>query len=447
MIPIPQNIADGSVNDRVRKAGIVRDLIGIPILEHGRTVRFHVGLGHEVKSKPVAQLREPWRVRIVARADGVDIVRLHHLQIPERIRLADRSSGIRVAVVAVYAAQENRCAVEQKPAVFDRDGADADALPDGFLRRPDRQLVQRGAFRAPKLRLLDPEVKDAAVPYRRPALPAALDTAFQRGLAALGGQRDPQVCLLPVGGQAGRDGPVHGMLPRTQQQPDVPENTACAEFILILKIRSVAPFEDEDGYPVFAGPGLIGDAELAGAVADLTVAREFAVDPEIEAGIDALKIQIPFVPAFRLREAEHGLISAAGIFTGDIRRLKRNRIADVDVLMAVISEALPTGRDVDLAEGSLLFLRKVLRNVGQTAEITEVPRPAAEQARTGASVRHLRQIPSTGRLCADMQGMGILMILSLKLQGKHPFCVPSSWVYLKAGNAAIGAKRSADRTH
>ena len=69
-----------------------------------------------------------------------------------------------------------------------------------------------------------------------------------------------------------------------------------------------------------------------------------AVHPQINAGIDALKIQI--VPAFRVSNPELGPVYTTGIIQRYIRRIVGERVTDVGILMVVITCLLYTSRCV-----------------------------------------------------------------------------------------------------
>ena len=77
---------------------------------------------------------------------------------------------------------------------------------------------------------------------------------------------------------------------RAKHQLNIPENSGKTQLILILQIGSVTPFQNQNRHTVAACFGFAGDFKFAGAVGNLAVADEFAVDPDIEAGIHAFKI-------------------------------------------------------------------------------------------------------------------------------------------------------------
>ena len=77
---------------------------------------------------------------------------------------------------------------------------------------------------------------------------------------------------------------------RAKHQLNIPENSGKTQLILILQIGSVTPFQNQNRHTVAACFGFAGDFKFAGTVGNLAVTNKFAVDPDIEAGIYALKI-------------------------------------------------------------------------------------------------------------------------------------------------------------
>ena len=81
----------------------------------------------------------------------------------------------------------------------------------------------------------------------------------------------PQVALLPA------------------QDVHIPEDAAHAELVLVLKIAAVAPFQDQHVHLVVSGLDIIGDIKFTCGMGNLAVAHKPAVQPQVEAGIHALK--------------------------------------------------------------------------------------------------------------------------------------------------------------
>ena len=128
---------------------------------------------------------------------------------------------------------------------------------------------------------------------------------------------------------------------RTLQQVYVPENTAGAELILIFQIASVTPLQHKNGQPVCSSLQCMGNIKLRGRMRNLTIADIPSVDPNVEAGIDTLKIQIDFGRVLIRNILKIPQVCAAGIFVRNIRRVCRERIVDVGVLMLIVPVILP----------------------------------------------------------------------------------------------------------
>ena len=69
------------------------------------------------------------------------------------------------------------------------------------------------------------------------------------------------------------------------------EDTRHSVFILILKIRAVAPFQHQHSYVVFTYADVVGYIYLTCIVTYLTVSCKASVDIQIKAGVNALKKQ------------------------------------------------------------------------------------------------------------------------------------------------------------
>ena len=138
------------------------------------------------------------------------------------------------------------------------------------------------------------------------------------------------------------------MLLGTRQNIHIPEDTREAEFILVLQITSVAPFEDEHGQKVFALLEKIRDIEFRSIVRYLAVADVGSVEPHVEAGVHSLKVQEGERRFGIAGPLEAVQIGPAGIILRDIGRIEGEGIAGVGVLVTVVTAHLP-------AEGHLLL--------------------------------------------------------------------------------------------
>ncbi len=138
---------------------------------------------------------------------------------------------------------------------------------------------------------------------------------------------------------------MYGIIPqvlfRTVENVDIPENTGHAELVLILKVAAIAPLEYQHGNFILAGLYIWRYIKFGGHMGCLAVPDKCAVDPEIEAGIHSLEIQMlgKAFPVFL--QGKLANIQAAGIIMGNIGRIVGKRIAYICILMAIVPLGLP----------------------------------------------------------------------------------------------------------
>ena len=191
---------------------------------------------------------------------------------------------------------------------------------------------------------------------------------------------------------------------RAKHQLNIPENSGKTQLILILQIGSVTPFQNQNRHTVATCFGFAGDFKFAGTVGNLAVTDKFAVDPDIEAGIYALKIQELTFAGFFFCQSKILYISAAGIFTGCIRRVIRDGIADIGVLLLSKALHLPAGGHfhVDKALFFEILFPEMLRYFFHTGIPGKFPVVPAQQDLALPSIL-FRHIPAAVVHCADMQ--------------------------------------------
>ena len=196
---------------------------------------------------------------------------------------------------------------------------------------------------------------------------------------------------------------------RAADEVHAAENAAHAQLILILEIRAVAPLEHEYRHGVLAFDKQVGHVEFARRVRNLAVARKLLVHPQVEAGIHALKIQVGaqlFVLGAHLKAAQ---VQAAGVLVRHKGRVKRNRVADVRVHVAVVAGVLPAGGHLDLVHVVLVKadvrLHAVGKNIEERVEIAERPRAVQRADARGFRLvaGRLGQVVAAGRAGADVQ--------------------------------------------
>jgi hypothetical protein len=89
---------------------------------------------------------------------------------------------------------------------------------------------------------------------------------------------------------------------------------------------------------------IVGHLKLTRRVGYLAVADKLPVDPDIIAGVDALKDEVFAHVGAVLLHDEIPDVCAGGIFERDIGRVVGEGVLHVGILMAIIAVALPDGR-------------------------------------------------------------------------------------------------------
>ena len=131
------------------------------------------------------------------------------------------------------------------------------------------------------------------------------------------------------------------MLLRAAQQVNITENTVHAEHVLVFHVTAVAPFQHQYGQVVAAVLQQCGHVKFTGGVCNLAITHKLAVQPDIKTGSNTLKVQVGARGNFVLLVVKIIKISTAGVFFGHIRRVRGEGIADVGVLVVVVSVVLP----------------------------------------------------------------------------------------------------------
>ena len=154
------------------------------------------------------------------------------------------------------------------------------------------------------------------------------DAGGNGGIVVTQADSNPCGAAVDVGG----DEIVLDALFRSVQQVDITENAVHAEHILIFHVTAIAPFQHEDRQMVGAVLQKLRYIELACGMGDLTVPDKLTVEPDIEAGGNALEVQKCTRGSGILLVGEVVEVSAAGVLFRNIRWISGERIADVGVL-------------------------------------------------------------------------------------------------------------------
>ena len=153
-ILVPLHHAPHAVHQGVAPARIVR---GVAAPADGfEAVALVVALVDDVQAVLVAQLQEPGVRRVVAGADGVEVVPLHQQHVLEQDVLGQGAAEVGVELVAVDPAEQDAPAVEGEHAVLDPHGTEADAQRHPLPGRGQLAVVQPGRLGRPGLHGLYP---------------------------------------------------------------------------------------------------------------------------------------------------------------------------------------------------------------------------------------------------------------------------------------------------
>ncbi len=298
-------------------------------------------------------------VGVVGAAHRVDVVLLHQCQVATHVVQVHHRAGLRVGVVAVDTPQGERPPVEMQDGVLHADLTHAHPVGDDLVRTGHDQGVKVWVLGAPQVGVED--VEHSPVAEAVPAHEGGEGSGGNyctRGVAQLqgGGHRlstearshlDGGCCLSS---QHGGGGVVEQDRAWAVQQVDVPDDAAGTELVLVLEVGPVAPLEHEHGQPVVPRTNKAGDVELAGGVRDLAVPHVAAVEPYVEAGIHPLEVQVGARRVVPDQIVEIPDVAGARVVLRDVGRVERNGVADVGVLMLVVTEVLPRTWYLDRGE-------------------------------------------------------------------------------------------------
>ena len=237
----------------------------------------------------------------------------------------------------VHAAELQLLSVEEQAAVPDLHPPQAHGQADRFIARGDPQRIQIRRFAAPQNRIGYAETQrspglffhKAAVRRVKAARYGKIRRDIRRygklGICEIFRHTGNAVDIPYMRGVAGED--IH-----------VPENARKPEEILIFHIAAGAVLHHQRLHGVFAVLQLFGDLEFTVGVAHLRIADPHAVEPEVEAGGNAVEIEkIP--PVLRFGQREGPAVKAAGNDIRQMRRIHREGVILIDIIRRVPSPA------------------------------------------------------------------------------------------------------------
>lgn len=220
----------------------------------------HVALVDDPQAVGVAQVEERGVGRIVAGADGVDVVALHEFDVGDGELAGHDPSGIRVELMAVDAPEDDTAAVDLELAVLDGDGAEADAYGDAFGVGVDLALVQPGFLGAPRR-----HVRDLGRPPGGQIGDAQLGDGDPDAAVGVETQRAARGEMVVIG----VDGEVPYPAGGAGEQGDVTEDAGQPPHVLVFQVAAGGPLVDAYGEQIAARSQQRADIELRGQPAAL----------------------------------------------------------------------------------------------------------------------------------------------------------------------------------
>ena len=405
---------------------ILPDIIFFAV-QSGSAVAFVVSLIDDHEAALITQLVEHGCIGIVAGTNCIEIVFLNHPQVTLHMLDADDGAGNRIGVMAVDAAELNGAAVQEHDVVLNVDRTEAHTVGNDFIGSFQQQSVQVRLLRIPEGRILDGE--DCLVGIS--AAVEGLHCAGANSLFCCIQQLDLGRNELTVISKANADGGfflihqsggevITDAVFRTLQDIYIAEDAGGAELILVFQVAAVTPLQNHNSQGVLAFPDGFGNIKLGGRMRYLAVTQECTIQPDIEAGVNALKVQICLGCIFISFIDKIIEISTAGILIRNIRGVSGERIADVGVLMLVVTVVLPDAGNRDGIPGGsiIVFFVELIFEVMDAFTVLEFPvviqqleavRVLPVFNQVVHSYRSRNEVASVGR-CAYMMCMQVFVV-------------------------------------
>ena len=163
---IPDHTPLGTIQRRFQKVGVIRKGF-IPVLHMVlpqlvfRTVHFRravalmVCLVNDHKAVLVAELIEHGGVGIVSGANGIEVVLLHHFQIPLQMLQGGHRTGDGVRIMPVHATELDGVSVQVNLVILNADFPEPPTINNNFIGGFQNECVQVWLLRIPKGGLLN----------------------------------------------------------------------------------------------------------------------------------------------------------------------------------------------------------------------------------------------------------------------------------------------------
>ena len=361
---------------------VIRPDVVLTAVQLRRAMAFMIGLIDHEETVLITQLVEHRRVRVMAGTDGVEVVLLDHLQVALHMIDADHRTGHRIGIMAVDTPELDDIAIQIDLIVFNMNLTQTNAIHNDLVRRLEDQRIQVRLLRIPKNRMIYRKQRlegvRAAVECRHIILGNSLSYRIQQ----LNLGRDRSTFIGKADADFGfaihdlhRREVITDAFFRALEQIHIAEDTRGPELILVLQITAVVPLENQHSQLIVAFLDIGSDVKLAGRVGNLAVSDVLTIHPDIEAGVNAFKIQVS-LRRFRIHSVfEIADIRTAGIIIRHIGRICRERILDVRVLMLIVTMVLPDAghRDRVPIRRVVALIKEELLKLMNALTILELP--------------------------------------------------------------------------
>ena len=283
------------------------------LIPEPKVVRFDVGLIDHVKPVLVCQLVPLGPHRVVAVADGVDVVLLHEPEVLHHRLAGDVVAHLGVVPVPIYTPKEHRLAVGEHPVVRLLNLAEANVRPPHFYDLPV-PVPQRQEQRAERRRLGGPLVRILNGPRQDERRRVGHRLRFARegahavgavgreelglnGVCALDSPEMGEVhvhlklSVLVLGVEVGTHEEVADVLRPGRPQKPVAVEPREAPHVLVLQAAAVAEAVNLRGHDVVPHLQVLGHLEDSQGARALAVAHLLAIDPEKERRVGPFELE------------------------------------------------------------------------------------------------------------------------------------------------------------
>ena len=375
-------------------------------------VRLHVRLVNDIESIDVSELIDAALVRVVRRAQRIDVIALHRDDVLLDLFRVDGTAAIAIELMTVHALEDDALAVDLHQAIFHFEFAEADVLRDDLDERARRIAdfeqcaIEIRMLGAPELRVLDLERERRLVAVRRRFRIgnglAVCVVERQRNLLACGLRKrhiDREFAVFVVMLRHGMDEEVAHMRLRLRDELHLAEQAGKTPEVLILDPTRGREAHDGHGELVLARDERIRDVERRRRERVLAVADVLPVDVDDERRLRTAELHEDALAVPRFRHSEIPHIRADGIvFLRDLAGLHVlmavPRIRHVRVLRHAVAFHLQVPRHADGLPVAAVVIERLEadRTRRYVFRVTELPEPVEAPFERALPFRELGEI-------------------------------------------------------